>query len=116
LDVKPRTERARALRRLSTNAEHRLWSLLRARQVGGAKFRRQVPIGRYIADFACFDAKLVVELDGAAHDGRLEYDLQRTRDLEALGWHVIRFGNEAVYEDLDSVGRAILAELKLARP
>jgi len=66
-DLKPRTLRARDLRSRSTDAEWKIWSILRNRQLGGFKFRRQVPIDRYFADFACLDAGLVVEIDGSQH-------------------------------------------------
>ena len=77
----PRIQRARALRAESTNVERKLWSLLRGRRLDGVKFRRQVPIDRYFADFACVEARLVVELDGGQHNDRADYDEQRRRHL-----------------------------------
>ena len=87
-----------------TAAETILWQALRDRGVG-AKFRRQVPIGPYIADFVCVDAQLIVELDGATHeyDGRRIYDADRDAWLEAQGWRVVRFPNDLVIGGTDIV-------------
>jgi very-short-patch-repair endonuclease len=90
-------ERARRLRREMTDAERRLWAMLRGSQLEGAKFRRQVPIGRYIADFACFKSKLIVELDGSQHADSA-YDAERDAWLEAQGFRVLRFWNAAMEE------------------
>jgi very-short-patch-repair endonuclease len=76
------TANARRLRQAQTLAEKALWSIVRNRRVGGFKFKRQVPIDRYFADFVCEQAKLIVELDGAAHEGREDYDKRRTQALE----------------------------------
>ena len=84
------------------------------RQLGGYKFRRQLPIDRYFADFACVEAKLIVELDGGQHGERQNYDAERTKVLEACGWRVIRFWNHQLSEG-DSVRDMILAELTLSR-
>jgi very-short-patch-repair endonuclease len=110
----PRIARARTLRAESTNAERKLWSLLRGRQLGGAKFRRQVPIDRYFADFACLDAKLIVELDGGQHADQTSYDDARTARLEEMGWRVVRFWNNDVIENVDGVADDVLAALRLA--
>ena len=110
-DLKPRTYRPRELRARSTDAEWKLWSILRNRQLGGFKFRRQVPIDRYFADFACLDARLIVELDGSQHADRGEYDTERTRMLESLGWRVIRFDNMEALTNPTGVGDTILIEL-----
>ncbi|MEO1614414.1 MAG: DUF559 domain-containing protein [Planctomycetota bacterium] len=96
-------ERGRGLRRAETSAEARLWSLLRARQLSGLKFRRQHPIDGYFADFACIEKQLVVELDGASHDGKGADDLFRETRLRELGWRVIRFENDDVFKDVDAV-------------
>jgi very-short-patch-repair endonuclease len=106
--------RARALRADSTKAERKLWSLLRGRQLAGAKFRRQVPIDRYIADFACVDARLIVELDGGQHAEQEAYDEVRRARLEEVGWRVIRFWNNDVIENAEGIADDILAALKLA--
>ncbi|MEW5985826.1 MAG: DUF559 domain-containing protein [Chloroflexota bacterium] len=86
-----------------------MWRLLRDRRLGGYKFRRQHPIGRFIADFFYAEVRLVVELDGRSHDLQLEYDEERTAWLQANGYHVLRFTNQMVTQDLGTVARAILA-------
>ncbi|MDQ0349323.1 endonuclease domain-containing protein [Ancylobacter vacuolatus] len=78
-----RIERARRLRRDQTDVENRLWSRLRDRRLDGLKFRRQAPVDRYIVDFLCVDAKLVIELDGGQHT--VTTDEARTRTIEACG-------------------------------
>jgi len=86
---------ARALRRNSTDAERMLWSELRAGRLNGASFRRQVPIERYVADFICHAAKLVIELDGGQHfsnEGE-RADARRSAAIEAIGFKVLRFSN-----------------------
>ena len=98
---------ARSLRRDSTDAERRLWSRLRDRQVRGAKFRRQVPIGTFIADFACVEAKLVVEVDGSQHAQAVEADRLRSDALGAAGYLVLRFWNNDVIENIDGVVQEI---------
>ncbi len=103
------TDRARQLRLEHTRAERLLWSKLRNRQLGGWKFKRQVPRGRYIVDFLCSEAGLVVELDGGQHSDQVDYDERRTEWLEAGGLRVIRFWNLAIREDLTAVCDAVLA-------
>ena len=110
--VKPRTIRARTLRRDQTDVERKLWSMLRGRQLGGFKFRRQVPIDRYFADFACVEAKLIVELDGGQHADQVAYDAERTAMLEAWGWRVVRFWNDDVLVNADGVAETILNALR----
>ena len=103
-------ETARRLRRDQTDAESRLWQQLRDRRLQGWKFRRQVPVGRYFADFVCIEARLVVELDGSQHgETRADYDRLRTESLNAAGFRVMRFWNNDVFENLDGVMTAILA-------
>ena len=87
------------------------------------KFRRQLPIAGYIADFACPSHKIIVELDGSqhSHDDAISYDSERTRKLEALGWTVLRFGNDDVMKDIDGVCLHIiivagLADAAMERP
>lgn len=99
--------RARSLRRPLTPAEAVLWKHLRGRRLGGSKFRRQQPIGPYIADFFCPAARLVVELDGDTHVGREAHDAARDEYLRAVGCRVIRFWNTAVYDGLDDVIEAV---------
>jgi very-short-patch-repair endonuclease len=109
--VHPRTlANARQLRAEIVNAELKLWQRLRNRQLDGLKFRRQTPVGKYIADFVCHEMKLVVELDGPSHDERKDHDTLRTAFLESQGFRVIRFLNEDVHRSIDDVLRAILRE------
>lgn len=100
--------RARELRRPQTPAESRLWARLRNRQLGGFKFRRQHPIGRFIVDFYCVEARLVVEIDGDSHLDQVEYDAGRTVWLSEQGNSVIRFTNQEIHQQLDAVLEAIL--------
>jgi very-short-patch-repair endonuclease len=93
-----------------------LWSLVRNRRLDGFKFMRQIPIDRYFVDFICEAGKLIVELDGAAHEGREDYDARRTEVLERLGHVVLRFRNERVLVDPGGTTDDILAALKSARP
>jgi very-short-patch-repair endonuclease len=101
------------LRRQSTRAEEILWQWLRGARCHGAKFKRQVPFDRYVVDFYCHAAKLAVEIDGKQHDWFAEYDRDRTEVLERLGVRVVRFSNEEVCADLDSVLERIRAALRL---
>ena len=103
---------ARALRKLQTDAEAVLWSRLRNRQVAGRKFRRQVPLLDYVADFASLDAKIVIELDGGQHAEQLEADEKRTRALEVMGFLVLRFWNADVLTNIEGVLDTIHAPLK----
>lgn len=98
-------ERSRDLRKHHTDAESRLWNALRARRLFGAKFRRQCAIGPWIADFACFASKLVIELDGGGHSGEAiaARDERRTRWLEQHGWRVLRFWNTDVLFEFEAV-------------
>jgi very-short-patch-repair endonuclease len=104
-------ELCRELRRQETPPEQALWQLLRARQLLGLKFRRQHVIGRYVADFYCHEAGLVVELDGAPHDEerQCEYDEVRDRSLASMGLVVLRFRNDEVREDAARVLEVIAA-------
>ena len=108
--------RARRLRRQSTDAERALWSQLRDRRLEGVRFRRQAPIGWYIADFVSHERKLIVELDGGQHAGRRAYDARRTRWLESRGYKVLRFWNDDVLLRLTSVLEAIAQELRESPP
>lgn len=107
------TSRARRLRGEATDVERLLWSKLRARQLLGAKFVRQFAVGGYIADFACREHRLIVELDGSQHLDN-DYDLTRTESLQSLGYKLLRFWNRDVIEDLDGVVSMIEAEPTLA--
>jgi very-short-patch-repair endonuclease len=108
-----RHEFARALRKQQTRSEDMLWQRLRGARFHGAKFRRQVPFDRFVVDFYCHAAKLVVELDGKQHEWFSDYDAGRTEVLERLGVRVVRFTNEEVAGDLDSVLARIRAALRL---
>jgi len=114
--MRSKTRIARALRRKETPAEKRLWSFLRGGKLDGLKFRRQHPIDRWYVDFACEQARLVVELDGGVHrlDGQAERDEARTAAIEACGWHVLRLTNEAALFDTWAVLDAVRDAAKLA--
>ncbi|MBF6025858.1 endonuclease domain-containing protein [Lysobacter niastensis] len=101
---------ARSLRRRMTDAEVRLWFHLRNRAFMGCKFRRQHPVGPYIADFTCIEARLIIELDGGQHAGSGR-DASRTASLENEGYRVLRFWNNDVLTQTDAVLAAIVAEL-----
>ena len=98
-------QKARDLRRNPTDAEQRLWPSLCGRQMCGFKFRRQHPIGPYIADFYSHEAQLVIEIDGGQHgeDNQRLYYEKRTAYLEAQGIRVLRFWNHHVFEETESV-------------
>ena len=95
--------KARALRRTSTEAEKRLWNLLRNRSVANLKFARQVPIDPFVADFVCRDRMLIIEVDGSQHVEEAEYDRHRTAFLNERGYAVPRFWNNEVLSQLDGV-------------
>ena len=109
-------ERARTLRREMTEAEERLWQRLRFRQTHGYRFRRQVPLGRFIADFMCHEARLIVEIDSGQHDPLSESEVQRTRFLESEGYRVLRFWNNDVMENADGVHAVIAQHLRRLHP
>jgi len=105
-----RLSRARQLRQNMTEAEHVLWRILRDRRFAGTKFRRQVPIGPYIADFVCFDERLVIEADGGQHN---ESMADETRDawFTAQGFRVLRFWNNDILRNPEGVAASIAAAL-----
>src|SRR5207245_8153996 len=103
--------RARSLRRNMTEAECRIWQMLRLRRIDGYKFRRQVPLGRYVADFACHEARLIVEIDGGQHDRSSPLEAERTLFLQAEGYRVLRFWNNEVLQNLDGVRDVLAREL-----
>ena len=96
---------ARNLRKNSTIQERRLWNLLKNRQFHNLKFKRQQPIGDYIVDFICKEAKIIIEIDGGQHNEpeNIEYDKTRTEYLNTLGYKVIRFWNNEIYENIEGV-------------
>lgn len=101
------TYNARRLRRDMTDAEKHLWKYLRNRQFEGLKFRRQQPVQNRIADFLCFEIKLIIELDGGQHSEQIAEDDERTRQLEAAGYTVLRFWNNDVLANTEGVLEAI---------
>jgi very-short-patch-repair endonuclease len=103
-------DKARELRRSETDAERKLWHFLRDRQLGGHKFRRQHPVGPYLADFACVERGLIVELDGGQHAEQQRYDARRTEFLIARGFKVIRFWDNEVLTQTSAVLESILRE------
>lgn len=114
----PRTvAQAISLRKKMTKAEVRLWSKLRMRQLHGWKFRRQAPVGPYIADFLCHSPAMIVELDGDQHAWRITHDLRRDAFLRSEGFLVLRFWNNEVFTNIDGVLQRIGIEgWKLASP
>jgi very-short-patch-repair endonuclease len=100
--------RAQSLRRHDTDAEARLWNVLRAGRLDGWKWKRQAPFGPYILDFLCRDAALVVELDGGQHADQIAYDARRTAYLNRAGLRVIRFWNSEVLQNRDGVYLTLL--------
>ena len=107
---------AKLLRRNSSDAEKRLWRQLRDRQIEGYKFRRQIPLGIYVVDFVCFEARLVVEVDGGQHNMRRDHDERRTAWLNSQGFKVLGFWNNEVFETSDSVLETIRRALIVATP
>jgi very-short-patch-repair endonuclease len=103
---------ARALRRRETGVEYRLWQALRGRRAFGLKFRRQHPIGPYVADFACIEARLVVEIDGYWHATRKEKDAKRTAYLRGRGFDVVRFDIESESANIEQLAEAIAHEAR----
>ncbi len=105
--------RARLLRRNQTDAERKMWMLLRDRRFEGVKFRRQAPIGPYIADFCCLDARLIIEKDGGQHasDSGTQIDAQRTAWLQQEGFRVLRFWNDEIFTNIEGVLTQIAAAL-----
>ena len=103
---------ARSLRRNATDAELLLWRHLRARRLAGWKFRRQVVISPYIADFICLEARLIVEADGGQHMENAAPDAKRTVFLESRGYRVIRFWNHEILGNIEGVLEQIQVYLK----
>ncbi len=103
---------ARQLRSNTTDAERKLWYLLRANRLEGYKFRRQFPMDTYIADFVCLEQRLVIELDGGQHALAQTYDAKRTAYLESQGFQVLRFWNNDVLGNIEGVLEVILSALR----
>jgi len=107
-------EFSKVLRKAQTDAEDTIWQNLRNRNILGFKFRRQHPLNKYIADFYCHEAKLIIEIDGGIHNqvDVLEHDKNRTYELAELGIHVLRFTNEEVNGSLEIILNTIRDYLK----
>jgi very-short-patch-repair endonuclease len=104
--------RAKELRNNPTDAERMLWQHLRRRQLGGNKFRRQQPLGNYIVDFACLEKRLVIEVDGGQHYTQAAYDEQCSAWIESQGFRVLRFWDDEVMKDIESVKEVIWRALR----
>ena len=96
-------DHAKTLRRNLTDAEHKLWYHLRAYRFMGKKFKRQKPIGRYVVDFVCLEEKLIIELDGGQHAESVEYDQERDSWLRKQGYTMLRFWNNELMNEMESV-------------
>ncbi len=101
-------QRAKELRQQMTPAEDMLWQRLRAHRLSGLKFRRQHPLGPFVADFYCAERRLVIEIDGDIHTQQAEHDQARTEQCEAYGYRVIRFKNTEVEQDIEKVLEKII--------
>lgn len=104
--------RARQLRKSMTDAEKRLWYLMRRHNLEDKLFRRQVPIGDYVIDFACLAERLLIEVDGGQHAAQAQQDARRTAWLEARGFRVMRFWNNEVLGNTEGVLEVIVAAVK----
>jgi very-short-patch-repair endonuclease len=109
-------DRAPALRQQMTEAEKRIWQILRLRQIDGRRFRRQVPLGRYIADFVCYEARLIIEIDGGQHDASAPQEAERSRFLQGEGYRILRFWNNEVLSNLEGVYATIVDNLRRHLP
>ena len=110
-----RLSKAQRLRRDPTDAERKLWSALRNRQLEGAKFRKQQPIGPFIVEFACQEHRLIIEADGGQHAENVS-DAKRTAFLESKGYRVLRFWNTDILTNLNGVAEVIATELRTPHP
>jgi very-short-patch-repair endonuclease len=108
--------RARTLRQNMTEAERRIWQILRLNRMKDYKFRRQVPIGHYIADFVCHEARLIVEIDGGQHDRSSPRETERSGFLQSEGYRILRFWNDEVLANLEGVHQTIAAALGASPP
>jgi len=110
------TDRARTLRRRSTDAERVLWHRLRNRQLAGLKFRRQRPLGSFVVDFVCLERRLVIELDGGQHTTQQQEDARREAFLMQRGYRVLRFWNHEVLGNTDGVLQSIVEIARSGSP
>lgn len=110
-------QNARHMRRALTEPELKFWNAVRAHRLMGLSFRRQMPIGGYIVDFACPEQRLIIEIDGATHsvDEQIARDNRRDAELSALGWQVIRFTNDEILHQLDEACMHILRVIGIKR-
>ncbi len=108
--------RARNLRKNLTEVEKKLWYWLRRQNLHGTRFRRQAPMGRYIVDFACYEPRLIIELDGGQHSEQTVYDAKRDDWLRSQGFEVLRFWNNEVNENLEGVIQVIMERLSMLHP
>jgi len=106
----------RRLRANMTDAEQRLWRALRRKQISGFKFRRQHPFGDYIIDFVCLETMLAIEVDGGQHNAQRAEDSARTEYLTRAGFRVLRFWNNEVLSDIESVTTVIWHAMQERNP
>jgi very-short-patch-repair endonuclease len=107
---------ARELRKSMTEAERKLWRGLRMRQMHGYKFRRQFPVGSYIVDFVCLEARLIVEVDGGQHADETYGDVERDEWLKSQNFRILRYWNNQVLNELDCVLDDIARALQSSPP
>ncbi len=108
MDIRQKTKQ---LRSNSTDAERNLWAHIRNRRLEGWKFRRQLPVGQYIVDFACPELRLIIEIDGGQHAEQIHDDLGRTKFLQTKGYRVVRFWNNEVPGNIEAVLEALTLTL-----
>jgi very-short-patch-repair endonuclease len=108
----PLRDRARQLRKQMTDTEQFVWAQLRRKQFDGFRFRRQFPVGSYIVDFVCLEARVILELDGGQHAEQQEADQRRTQWLESQGFKLLRFWNHIALTEWDSVEQVLWQVLK----
>lgn len=101
---------ANKFRKSLTEAERKLWGIIRRKQLGGFRFRRQVVFGKFVLDFVCFDPKIVIEVDGGQHNDEenKKYDRLRTEYLQSHGYRVLRFWNFQIFNEIEVVAEEIL--------
>jgi very-short-patch-repair endonuclease len=116
MGVRKAVQRARELRRNPTDTERKLWHHIRDKQIESFRFRRQRPIGKYIVDFICLEANLVIELDGGQHADQQQCDAERTKYLTSQGLHVLRYWNNDVMQNIEGVLKDIRAALMQRTP
>jgi len=108
-------ENAKRLRSNMTDVEKKIWMQLRAKRFFGYKFYRQVPLGKYIPDFLCYEPKLIIELDGGQHAEQINYDQKRDAFFKEQGFMILRFWNNEVMQNMDGVLSVIIESLRARR-